>query len=127
MRWPRPPPPGVFCATPYHAAMRDATAQVQASVVRADWPAPPGVHALTTLRGPAGDSQAPFDWFSFGLRNGGTSASLGPFARPLQSMSTGPRSLRITLPGCRSRCSRPVPMPYGAGNGAPSGTGTASS
>ena len=70
MRWPKPPPPGVFCATPYHAAMREARAQVQASVLRADWPAPSGVHALTTLRGPAGVSSAPFDRFSFGLRNG---------------------------------------------------------
>ncbi|HET6434771.1 MAG TPA: peptidoglycan editing factor PgeF [Xanthomonadaceae bacterium] len=50
--------------------MRAARAQVQASVLRADWPAPPGVHALTTLRGPAGVSRAPFDSFSFGLRNG---------------------------------------------------------
>jgi YfiH family protein len=70
MRWPKPPPPGVFCATPYHAAMREATAQVQASVLRADWPAPPGVQALTTLRGPAGESAPPFDRFSFGARNG---------------------------------------------------------
>jgi hypothetical protein len=70
MPWPKPPPPGVFCATPYHAAMRDLTARVQASVLRADWPAPPGVQALTTLRGPAGDSLPPFDRFSFGLRNG---------------------------------------------------------
>ena len=70
MRWPKPPPPGVFCATPYHAAMREATAQVQASVLRADWPVPPGVQALTTLRGPAGESAPPFDRFSFGARNG---------------------------------------------------------
>ena len=70
MPWPKPPPPGVFCATPYHAAMRDITARVQGSVLPADWPAPPGVRALTTLRGPAGDSEPPFDAFSFGLRNG---------------------------------------------------------
>jgi len=70
MPWPKPPPPGVFCATPYHAAMREAIAQVQASVLRADWPAPPRVQALTTLRGPAGDSTPPFDRFSFGARNG---------------------------------------------------------
>lgn len=70
MPWPKPPAPGVFCATPYHAAMREMTAQVRASVLAAEWPAHPGVHALTTLRGPAGDSVAPFDRFSFGLRNG---------------------------------------------------------
>lgn len=32
----------------------------------ADWPAPRGVHALTTLRGGAGVSQAPFDTFNLG-------------------------------------------------------------
>lgn len=69
MPWPKPPPPGVFCATPYHSAMREATAQVQASVLRADWPAPAGVHALTTLRAPAGDSAPPFDRFNFGNRS----------------------------------------------------------
>ena len=48
----------------------DAAAGVRASVLPAAWPAPPGVHALATLRGPAGDSAAPFDRFDFGLRNG---------------------------------------------------------
>ena len=43
---------------------------VQASVLHAHWPAPPGVHALVTLRGPAGDSMPPFDRFDMGLRNG---------------------------------------------------------
>jgi YfiH family protein len=51
------------------AATGDA-ASVRASVLRAGWPAPPGVQALTTLRGPAGASVAPFDRFDFGLRNG---------------------------------------------------------
>ena len=49
---------------------RDAEAAVRASVLPAAWPAPPGVHALATLRGPAGDSAAPFDRFDFGMRNG---------------------------------------------------------
>lgn len=35
----------------------------------ADWPAPPGVHAFTTLRHGAGHSQAPFDSFNLGNRN----------------------------------------------------------
>lgn len=48
----------------------DADALVRASVLPAAWPAPPGVHALATLRGPAGDSAAPFDRFDFGMRNG---------------------------------------------------------
>jgi len=68
MPWPKPPPPGVFCATPYHAAMREATAQVHASVLQAEWEAPSGVRALTTLRGPAGDSNPPFDRFNLGNR-----------------------------------------------------------
>lgn len=36
----------------------------------ADWPAPPGVRALTTMRRGMGVSQAPFDSFNLGLRNG---------------------------------------------------------
>ncbi len=36
----------------------------------ADWPAPPGVHALTTLRHGLGVSQAPFDAFNLGSRCG---------------------------------------------------------
>ena len=35
----------------------------------AEWPAPPGVHALTTLRHGAGVSQAPFDHFNLGNRS----------------------------------------------------------
>ncbi len=79
MPWPKPPPAGVFCATPYHMAMRDVSAQVRASVLDAGaaphgWPAPPDVHALTTLRGPVGDSAAPFDRFNLGLRCGDDAA-----------------------------------------------------
>ena len=48
----------------------DAAAAVGASVLPATWPAPPGVRALCTLRGPAGHSQAPFEHFDLGLRNG---------------------------------------------------------
>jgi len=70
MPWPAPPPAGTFCGTPYQAALRQARATLEASVLRATWPAPPPVHALTTLRGPAGDSRAPFDAFDLGLRNG---------------------------------------------------------
>ncbi|MGN6513552.1 MAG: polyphenol oxidase family protein, partial [Lysobacteraceae bacterium] len=56
--------------------MRDLSRQVRESVLAADWPAPPGVQALTTLRGPAGDSRPPFDRFSFGLRNGDDPAAV---------------------------------------------------
>lgn len=38
-------------------------------LLQADWPAPPGVHALTTRRHGAGVSQAPFDQFNLGNRH----------------------------------------------------------
>jgi YfiH family protein len=38
--------------------------------IDADWPAPPGVRALTTLRHGMGVSLPPFDDFDLGLRNG---------------------------------------------------------
>ncbi|HEY1033402.1 MAG TPA: peptidoglycan editing factor PgeF [Pseudoxanthomonas sp.] len=38
----------------------------RAPAVAADWPAPAGVHAFTTLRHGAGASQAPFDHFNLG-------------------------------------------------------------
>lgn len=37
-------------------------------VLAADWPAPPGVRAVTTLRYGAGGSQVPFDQFNMGNR-----------------------------------------------------------
>ncbi len=37
-------------------------------VLAADWPVPPGVHAVTTLRQGAGGSVAPFDQFNMGNR-----------------------------------------------------------
>jgi YfiH family protein len=50
--------------------MRAIRADVRASLLHAEWPAPPNVHAFTTMRGPAGDSAAPFDRFNLGLRSG---------------------------------------------------------
>jgi YfiH family protein len=97
MPWPQPPAPGVFCATPYHAAMRDIRRRVRDSVLAADWPAPPGVQALTTLRGPAGDSQPPFDRFSFGLRNGDDPATVADNREMLErglDLPSAPRWLR---------------------------------
>lgn len=38
----------------------------RAPVVHADWPAPAGVHAFTTLRHGAGHSATPFDTFNLG-------------------------------------------------------------
>lgn len=42
----------------------------------ADWPAPPGVVAFTTLRHGAGVSQAPFDAFNLGVRCGDEAAAV---------------------------------------------------
>ena len=97
MPWPEPPPPGVFCATPYHSAMRAITADVQRSLLHADWPAPPGVVAFTTLRGPAGDSAAPFDRFNLGLRSGDDAGTVGANRRMLEralEFPSTPRWLR---------------------------------
>ena len=44
--------------------------QFAASRIVADWPAPPNVHAFSTLRGPAGRSQPPFDHLNLGARCG---------------------------------------------------------
>ncbi len=41
-----------------------------AAMLEADWPAPPGVRAFTTLRHGAGVSEAPFDTFNLGSRCG---------------------------------------------------------
>lgn len=41
-----------------------------AAILRAGWPAPAGVHAFTTLRHGAGQSQPPFDHFNLGTRYG---------------------------------------------------------
>ena len=42
----------------------------EVTILPADWPAPPEVHAFTTLRHGAGVSQPPFDTFNLGLRSG---------------------------------------------------------
>ncbi|GGD35012.1 peptidoglycan editing factor PgeF [Pseudoxanthomonas indica] len=42
----------------------------EGAILRADWPAPAGVHAFTTLRHGAGRSQPPFDHFNLGTRYG---------------------------------------------------------
>lgn len=49
----------------------------------ADWPAPRGVRALTTLRHGLGVSQSPFDTFDLGLRNGDDLAAVTENRRQL--------------------------------------------
>lgn len=46
------------------------------STLRPDWPAPPGVQALTTLRGPGGTSQGAYAHFNLGLRSGDDPAAV---------------------------------------------------
>ena len=43
---------------------------MRSGILPADWPAPPGVVAFTTLRHGAGSSQPPFDTFNLGARCG---------------------------------------------------------
>jgi YfiH family protein len=97
MAWPSPPAPGVFCGTPFHSAMRAITADVQRSLLHADWPTPPWVTAFTTLRGPAGDSAVPFDRFNLGLRSGDDANVVGANRLMLQralDLPSPPRWLR---------------------------------
>ncbi len=63
----------------------------------ADWPAPPGVRALTTLRHGLGSSQAPFDALNLGLRCGDDTATVNENRRQLASalaLPSVPRWLR---------------------------------
>ena len=53
-----------------------ASEPFRSSVLLAELPAPPTVHALTTLRGPAGNSLAPFDRLNLGARCGDDAAAV---------------------------------------------------
>ncbi|KFN51247.1 peptidoglycan editing factor PgeF [Arenimonas composti] len=53
----------------------------------ADWPAPPGVQGLATLRHGAGVSPPPFDDFSFGLRSGDAPANVFRHRRMLAALA----------------------------------------
>ena len=63
----------------------------------ADWPAPPGVRALTTLRHGLGVSQPPFDAFNFGNRCGDDADAVAENRRQLASalqLPSAPRWLK---------------------------------
>lgn len=65
--------------------------------LRADWPAPPGVHALTTLRHGLGISQPPFDAFNLGARCGDAPEAVEENRRQLAAalaLPSTPRWLR---------------------------------
>lgn len=75
---------------------------VDASILHADWPAPPGVHALTTLRGLPGVSDLPRGGLDFGIRSGGASEELMANRRWLREaleLDESPRWLR-QVHGC---------------------------
>nr|WP_255681963.1 peptidoglycan editing factor PgeF [Luteimonas sp. BDR2-5] len=90
----------------------------------ADWPAPPGVHALTTLRHGAGVSPAPFDHFNFGNTGpggdapGNVAANRAELAR-VAALPAPPRWLRQVHGTEVRRFDRPHPGPLPqAGEGA---------
>ncbi|MGX5671637.1 peptidoglycan editing factor PgeF [Thermomonas fusca] len=63
----------------------------------ADWPAPPGVRALTTLRHGLGGSQSPFDTFNLGSRCGDEVMVVAENRRQLEAalaLPSPPRWLR---------------------------------
>ena len=63
----------------------------------ADWPAPPGVRALTTLRHGLGVSQPPFDAFNFGSRCGDDADAVAENRRQLAAalqLPSAPRWLK---------------------------------
>ena len=65
--------------------------------IEADWPAPPGVRAITTRRFGAGVSAAPFDSFNLGTRNGDQADAVAENRRQLAAMlelPSPPRWLR---------------------------------
>lgn len=65
--------------------------------LRADWPAPPGVQALTTLRHGLGISQPPFDAFNLGARCGDAPEAVEENRRQLAAalaLPSAPRWLR---------------------------------
>lgn len=62
--------------------------------LRADWDAPPGVRALTTLRHGLGDSRSPFDHFNLGSRCGDAADSVRENRRQLDAVLALPSSPR---------------------------------
>lgn len=70
------------CGTPMNDALqRELHA---ASLLQADWPAPPAVRAFTTMCGPAGVSQPPFGPLNLGARSGDDGATVIRNRRNLQ-------------------------------------------
>ncbi len=62
--------------------------------LHADWPAPPGVRALTTLRHGLGGSRPPFDAFNLGARCGDEVEAVAENRRQLEAVLALPSSPR---------------------------------
>ncbi len=65
--------------------------------LEADWPVPPGVRAVTTLRHGLGASQAPFDTFNLGARCGDDDDAVAENRRQIEAalaLPSAPRWLR---------------------------------
>lgn len=78
-----------------------------AFALAADWPAPPGVHAWTTLRHGLGVSRAPFDALDLGLRSGDDPEAVLDNRRRLRealALPAAPRWLRQVHGTAVARC-----------------------
>ena len=93
-----------------------------AAILRADWPAPPGVQAFTTLRHGAGVSRPPFDHFNLGTRAGDEPDAVARNRTELIerfALPSAPRWLRQVHGTDVARFTRPHPSPPSqAGEGA---------
>ncbi len=88
------------------------------AILHTDWPAPRGVHALTTLRHGAGHSQPPFDGFNMGLRCGDDVAAVMANRQQLvgmMSLPSEPRWLRQVHGAGVVRFNALAPSPATAG------------
>lgn len=86
----------------------------------ADWPAPPGVVAFTTLRHGAGVSQAPFDSFNLGARCGDDAEAVAANRRELLTrfdLPSPPHWLRQMHGTAVQRFEAFAPSPAKAGEG----------
>ena len=84
----------------------------------ADWPAPPGVRALTTLRHGLGVSQSPFDHFNLGSRCGDDADAVAENRRQLETalaLPSPPRWLRQVHGTEVAVLSAPPPAKAGGG------------
>jgi YfiH family protein len=85
-----------------------------AAILRADWPAPPGVQAFTTLRSGAGVSQPPFDQFNLGMRTGDDPEAVARNRAELIArfaLPSPPRWLRQVHGTRVARFTHPLPNP----------------